>query len=177
MRKTAGIIILFLVVVAAVYFITGLYRNARSDEPPLPAELDVTLYFANQEYVTTGNEELAKVLPVSRTVQTGGSKDKLAAAVLDELREPPPGGGLTTALHTDLKITGVRVEGETVLVDFSPENLHGGSLEEILLVRQIVKTLTGLVDIEEVQFLVNGERRDTLMGHIGTHDPLRREDI
>lgn len=177
MRKTVGIIILVFIVLAAVYFFTGPYRKEHPDEPQLPAEQEVILYFANQEYIRTGNEELAKILPVSRRVETGGSRDKLAAAVLDELRTPPPDSGLTTALHEELQIISVRVEGKTAFVDFDAENLHGGSLEEILLVGQIVKTLTGLVNIEEVQFLVNGERRDTLMGHIGTHEPLSREDI
>ncbi len=181
MKKTTGLVllvlILILLVLAAIYFFTVPYRNVRPDEPKLPAELEVTLYFANQEYIETGNEELAKILPVSRRVATGGSREQLVAAVLEELRTPPPDSGLTTALHGELKITGVRVEGNTAFVDFDAENLHGGSLEEILLVGQIVKTLTGLVDIEQVQFLVNGERRDTLMGHIGTHEPLGREDI
>jgi spore germination protein GerM len=76
-----------------------------------------------------------------------------------------------------LRITGVRIEEATVYVDFSSDNLHGGSLEEILLVEQVVTTLTGLPGLEKVQFLVDGERRDTLMGHISADEPLGREDL
>jgi spore germination protein GerM len=50
-------------------------------------------------------------------------------------------------------------------------------LEEILLVEQVVTTLTGLPGLEKVQFLVDGERRDTLMGHVSADEPLGREDF
>ena len=62
-------------------------------------------------------------------------------------------------------------------VNFSSENLHGGSLQEMLLVNQIVKTLTALPGIDQVQFLVDGEKRETLMGHLSTDEPLSGDHL
>ena len=129
--------------------------------PPGPATgTEVTLYFVNREYVTTGNEELPKLLPFTRRIEVqengGTGRENLVTDVLAELRKPPAGEAVTTALRDDLRINGVRVEETTVYVDFSSDNLHGGSLEEILLVEQVVTTLTGLPGLEKVQFCGRG---------------------
>jgi len=38
-------------------------------------------------------------------------------------------------------------------------------------------TLTELDNIKAVQFLVDGKKVETLMGHIYTMEPLKRDDI
>ncbi|NLZ43638.1 MAG: GerMN domain-containing protein [Clostridia bacterium] len=156
--------------------------RTRRQLPPGPSNgTEVTLYFVNREYITTGNEELPKLLPFTRRIMVQGDgrtgRESLVTKVLAELRKPPAGAEVTTALRDDLRITGVRVEETTVYVDFSSDNLHGGSLEEILLVEQVVMTLTGLPGLEKVQFLVDGERRDTLMGHVSADEPLGPDDF
>jgi len=45
------------------------------------------------------------------------------------------------------------------------------------LVHQIVRTVTGLPGIKQVQFLVNGEKAESLMGHIATNEPLSLENL
>lgn len=178
-KKTGWFVALILLVLAAGFSYFTLIRRQPAPGPLVDTE--VTLYFVNREYITTGNEELPKLLPFTRKVRAYGDgeagRESLARSVLAELRKPPAGEGVTTALRDDLRITGVRVEEDTVYVDFSSANLHGGSLEEILLVEQVVTTLTGLPGLEKVQFLVDGERRDTLMGHISADEPLSREDL
>lgn len=159
------------------FFLTG-----RRAEPGLQ-KTEVMLYFVNREYIATGNEDLPKLVAVTRRLQAPfngvvkTNRESLVKMILKELQRPPADEQVTTALRDDLTIAGVRVEEVTVYVDFSSDNLHGGSLEEILLVEQIVTTLTGLPGLEKVQFLVDGERRDTLMGHISADEPLGREDL
>ena len=181
-KRTGWLIALILLVLAAGFTYFSLKRRARRElEPGPPTDTEVTLYFVNREYITTGNEELPKLLPFTRKIKAYGDgrtgRESLVTNVLAELRKPPAGEGGTTALRDNLRITGVRIEEATVYVDFSSDNLHGGSLEEILLVEQVVTTLTGLPGLEKVQFLVDGERRDTLMGHISADEPLGREDL
>ena len=181
-KRTGWLVALILLVLAAgVTYFARPWRTRRQLVPGSPAASEVTLYFVNKEYITTGNEELPKLLPYTRKIWAYGDgragRESLVRGVLTELRKPPAGREVTTALRDDLRITGVRVEETTVYVDFSSDNLHGGSLEEILLVEQVVTTLTGLPGLEKVQFLVDGERRDTLMGHISAAEPLGREDL
>lgn len=187
MKKVTGFIILLLVIVAAIFvYNSGLLTPEKASEPgdtviPPASEQErkrtvtVTLYFPNAEYVRTGNEELPRVLAVEREITVKG--DNLEEAVLNELRTPPPGEKMLSGIRGDLRVIEARTEGNTVYVNFSGENMHGGSLEEILLVEQVVRTMTALEGIEKVQFLVDGEKRETLMGHLSTDEPLGKEDL
>lgn len=187
MRKTSSLIwILLVLALLFILFISPGYlrRNPVPPETPqlpeVPAptgeqELEVTLYFPNQEYIQTGRSDLPMLKTVTRTVKA--TAETLVEKVLAELRKPPAEEGLSTALHEKLKIIAARQEGRRAYVDFASENLYGGSLQETLLVHQIVKTLTGLPGIDEVQFLVDGEKRESLMGHISTDEPLRADRL
>ncbi|HEY8392404.1 MAG TPA: GerMN domain-containing protein [Capillibacterium sp.] len=158
-----------------------LRRKAVPENPAVPGpsggerRREVTLYFPNQEYIQTGRADLPMLKEVKRTVEAG--EEELIAKVLAELRKPPAEDGVTTALHDELKIRSARREDRRAYVDFSSENLYGGSLQETLLINQIVWTLTALPGIDEVQFLVDGEKRESLMGHISTDEPLRPEQL
>ncbi|MBA2133080.1 GerMN domain-containing protein [Capillibacterium thermochitinicola] len=186
MRKTGSLVgVLLVLALLFVLFISpGYLRRAANppDSPQLPEEpaptereREVTLYFPNQEYIQTGRSDLPMLKTVTRKIKA--TDENLVVKVLAELRNPPTEEGLTTALQDKLKILSAWQDGRRAYVDFSSENLSGGSLQETLLVHQIVKTLTGLPGIEEVQFLVDGEKRESLMGHIATDEPLGAERL
>jgi hypothetical protein len=60
-------------------------------------------------------------------------------------------------------------------VDLVGDGLFGSSLEESLLISQIVSSLVvSFEEIENVQFLIDGEVADTLMGHIDVSEPFER---
>lgn len=138
-------------------------------------EQEVTLYFTNQEYIQSGRSDLPMLIKVQRTVEF--TDETLIPKVLDELRKPPADEGLSTTLHDNLEIVAAWRETGRAYVDFSSENLWGGSLQEALLVHQIVKTLTDLPGIDDVQFLVEGEKRESLMGHVATDEPLSPDHL
>ena len=173
--------------VLAVLFLLFLYPGylRRNVIPPGPTpppnssdrqrEQEVTLFFPNQEYIQTGQADLPMLKEVTRMVEA--NDEDLIAKVLAELRKPPADEGYTTALHDELEILAARREDRRAYVDFSSENLYGGSLQETLLVHQIVRTLTSLPGIDEVQFLVEGEKRESLMGHISTDEPLSPDQL
>lgn len=185
MKRNTPLFLIVLLLVLAVLFILlvnpgYLRRKAappenRPEPPGAEQKQEVTLYFPNQEYIQTGRADLPMLKAVERMVETNG--ENLVAKVLAELRKPPAEEGFTTALHDGLKIRSARREGRRAYVDFSSENLYGGSLQETLLVHQIVWTLTALPGIDEVQFLVDGEKRESLMGHISTDEPLRPAEL
>jgi len=137
-------------------------------------QIDVTLYFANNEYVATGNESLPKVLPETRKINVG--EKPLAEAIVDELQKGPQNKDLSTALRSDIKILGVKVSDNTAFVNLSSENLHGGSLEELLVIEQITKSLNALEEVKQTQFLVDGKKAETLMGHADTTEPFPEEE-
>lgn len=181
MKKNVWVVIILLVAVVLVLISRNSPERRERPEPEktLPTEekgTPVTLYFPNLEYIRTGNEELPRLLPVEREIKS--ENGEFEERVLQELRQPPPDEEeMTSGIRENLTIIDVRREGELVYVNFSSENLYGGSLEERLLIEQVTRTLTGLAGVEGVQFLVDGEKRESLMGHIGTERPLGREDL
>lgn len=184
MRRLKALSILVILVIGGyLLFYSADFKNdpaGKVENKPLSVadgelEVQVTLFFPNHNYVVTGNAELSRMLPIERRLryQEGG----LYAGILQELRRPPMEKEFSTALRDDLQVLSARRQASTLYLDFSSENLHGGSLEETLLVEQIVKTMVALDGIEQVQFLVDGEVRESLMGHIGTEEPLTLIDV
>jgi len=134
----------------------------------------VKLYFANQEYIITGDENLDRIIAVEREIKP--EKKSIEEVILEELKNEPEDEQLTTIVEK-INVLSVETVGNTVYVNLSGENLYGGSLEESLILQQIVLSLTELERIEQVQFLVDGGKRETLMGHILIEEPLKRADI
>ncbi|NMA04540.1 MAG: hypothetical protein GX925_07515 [Clostridiales bacterium] len=148
--------------------------NTIVDPSPEGEIATVKLYFANREYIMTGNDNLDATVAVEREVKV---KEKpIEEVILEELRNKPEDEGLTTLVEK-IKVLSVETAENTAYVNLSGENLHGGSLEESLILQQIVFSLTELKKIEKVQLLVDGSKRETLMGHISIEEPLKGPDV
>lgn len=179
MKRTQLAIILSVLAVATLAWLW--WSRTRPAEPPAPQrpaatrKTEITLYFANRAYVQTGDESLPHLVPEKRLLDL--EKGNRAAVVLDALKSGPATEEAAPIIREDIEIIGVKVEEGTALVDLSPRNLSGGSLEEMLLIQGMVRTLTGLPGIEAVRFLINGEPADTLMGHISVDKPWTAADV
>ncbi|ABR46935.1 spore germination protein-like protein [Alkaliphilus metalliredigens QYMF] len=134
----------------------------------------VTLYFMNQEYVLTGDADLDMVIPVEREVIFG--EKPLEEVVVAELQKAPEDEDLTTVLE-NISVLSVERVDEIAYVNLSSENLSGGSMTEVGLLQQVIMTLTELENVEQVQFLVDGSKRESLMGHFLIEEPIGREDM
>ncbi len=143
------------------------------EEPTIPNESkEVTLYFANEEYIQTGNESLEKMIPEKRTIDI---KDiSIEEAVIKELMNGPKSDGVRTVIPATATILGVEVTDGTAFVDFAREGLNGGSLEETYTINQIVASLIELDTVDRVQFLIDGEIGDSLMGHYSIDKPFEK---
>lgn len=142
-------------------------------EEPEPTEetREVTLYFANEEYVQTGDESLEKLIPEVREIEL---KDMtIEEAVVRELLVGPESEGVRTVIPETANLLGVEVNNGTANVDFAREGLHGGSLEETFTINQIVASLTELESVDRVQFLIDGQVEDSLMGHYDISTPFQ----
>lgn len=137
------------------------------------------LYFANREYVETGNDSLERWMaePISLDADAAaGDNDRLAAALLLALGRGPMSAAALPVIPARIQIRSVHVRRGVAELDLAREGLNGGSLEEQLLVDSIVRTLTQLPDVHAVRFLVEGKPTETLMGHVSTAQPLSTAD-
>lgn len=139
---------------------------------PQTEEKEITLYFANKNYIQTGDENLEKVIAEKRVIQYGNTS--LEEVVVRELMLGPQNNELLTEIPSGIKLLGVEVSGGTAFVNFAQEGLHGGSLQESLTISQIVKSLTELENVDRVQFLIDGKKAETLMGHMSIFEPFEK---
>lgn len=141
-------------------------------EPETEGDVEtVTLHFASRDFMVDGDETAEAMLTEEREVEYEDAS--LAEAVVDELIAGPEDiDTMVTVIPDQVTLLGVEVEDGTAFVDFSSENLTGGSLQETLTVNQIVNTLIQLDDVERVQFLIDGEKAETLMGHLEISEPF-----
>lgn len=121
------------------------------------------------------DEQGMKLQAVKKTVKLGG-EDKYTAA-LKALLEGTKEKGLTTIVPKQAKIKSVKVQGDTVFVDFDSnltKKFIGGSTGEEMLVGSIVNTLTEFSEIKRVQLLVEGKKIESISGHLDLTKPVER---
>lgn len=181
-RNSILIILLSILLVFGMLGLAACAGKADQEKPakddtnePVPAEqsYQVMLYFANEEYLATGDESLEKFKPYEQEVTA--EPEKVYLATLELLRTAPE-EGFGTVLGESIQFNDVYTEGDTAFVDLNSKGLSGGSLEETFLISQIVNTILNSFDeVKQVQFLVDGQTAETLMGHVGTADPFTKD--
>ncbi|MGE5543573.1 MAG: GerMN domain-containing protein [Bacillota bacterium] len=146
----------------------GMSEN--SDTPdistqPTQEKERVTLYFADKDAMY--------LVPETRTVD---KKDgTLEAAVVRELTKGPQKAGSVSTIPEGTKVLSVTVDNGVAYVNFSKEfqTKHwGGSAGEIMTIYSVVNTLTELPGIEKVQFLLEGDKLESILGHMDTRVPI-----
>lgn len=137
-------------------------------------EYNVTLYFANDEYVQTGDESLEQMVVVNDYKLESEEGNQYMLLVDTALRTVPEGvENADTLINDKIVFIGVVVEEGIATVDLAGETLSGGSLEESYVISQIVESLIdSFEEIDSVQFLVDGEIAESLMGHFDVSVPL-----
>lgn len=127
----------------------------------------VVLTLVNQQFLAKGNADQIFVLTDAQV--KGAGRAELYLNTVNALRESKIKGlnGFATAFKDEYTIINLTEEGGEVVVDFSSRNLEGSSLDEKLLITQIIETLMQSFDeVDSVAFTVDGEEAETLMGHV-----------
>ena len=178
MKKCTALILVMIAVFMAAG--CGILRGGSREDlqpgdtvvPPEPdgETVELTLYFANNEYVQTGNESLEKLLPEKRSITL--TNKPLAQVAVEELMRGPKGENMGVVIPPRIKLIDVKVADQIAYVNFSGDGMNGGSMEETFLISSVIMTLIQLENIDSVQFLVDGKKTETLMGHIYTMDPI-----
>lgn len=133
---------------------------------------EAILYFVNKEYIETGNEDLEKYIPLNMSIEV--EDGAIAEAIVNALIAGPSDKyDVDNGIPEGLKLIDLNLKEDGLLyINFSSENLHGGSLQEELLIGQMVNSLLELDTIKSIQFMVNGEITESLMGHYDTSQPF-----
>jgi spore germination protein GerM len=128
-----------------------------------PEKIKVQLYFARQEGngLAVEEREIAKVPGIAR-------------ATLEELLKGPRDKNLKAALpaQTHLLDINIRPDGSCI-VDFT-SHIQGvsGSKAEALAVYSVVNTLSQFSTVNNVSFMVQGQKVDSIGGYISTVEPV-----
>lgn len=97
-----------------------------------------------------------------------------AAELVEKLLEGPETEDLSRVIPEETELLDTYVEEGTAYVNFSAglREAQLGSEAEAVLVNTIVLTLTQLDEVDQVQLLIDGERVETILGHVYVYDPL-----
>ncbi|MBE7039281.1 MAG: hypothetical protein E7398_00980 [Ruminococcaceae bacterium] len=128
----------------------------------------ITLYFSdeNGEYLSS---EVRKI-----KVPKGEVMEKL---IVSQLLEGPKNTKNIQVIPSGTKIISVETKEGVCFVNLSKEFISkhpGGTSAEIMTVYSIVNSLTELLNVNKVQFLIDGEIKE-LFNHIVINEPLERD--
>lgn len=142
------------------------------DPAPSTDSKEVKLFFANEEFIQSGDESLEKLVSENRTLEYGSIT--LEEAIVKALMTGAEEEGLRTVIPATAKLLGVEVADGTAFVNFAQEGMFGGSMEETFTINQIVASLVDLDSVDRVQFLLDGQKGESLMGHYGIEEPFEK---
>lgn len=131
---------------------------------------NVTLTYPSTAYIVDGDEDNKKV---TEQVTVTATKDDVITKVLDQLSQAPKTEGAEPVGLDKFDYSKSKLDGTTAVVDLSGD-LTGGSLDEDVLARSIVNSLLSVKGIKAVEFTVNGEKAESLMGHVDISEPFTK---
>lgn len=145
----------------------GSAAASSADKKETAKELNIKVYYPDDQGL--------KLIAVKRTIKTDAA-GKYAAAIKSLLTGTKQ-KGQTTIIPKQAKLKSVKVKGDTAYVDFSQDlvkHFTGGSTGEEMLVGSVVNTLTEFPEIKKVQILIEGNKVETLGGHVDLTMPIER---
>lgn len=159
-KKTILIIIVILIIIAGGVYLYIINKEPEYEEYVPQEEISqeqerqtmVSLYFINKN--TRNVEPEARLIDVKELIQ------EPYTTIINLLIEGPKNENHEKTIAEGTRLIGVKIESETVILDFSEEfinNHKGGKEEEENTINSIVKTLTELTEVNAVKILVNGE--------------------
>lgn len=126
----------------------------------------VTLYFGDKEAMFLIPEEREVVVPEDKSLEV---------VVLEELIKGPQNPELAITIPKEARVRSVQVENGIANVDFSKEfqtNHWGGSAGEMMTLSSVTNSLASLPGIDKVQFLLEGQKLESILGHADNTQPI-----
>lgn len=137
---------------------------------PAATNTKVTLYFSDKSAMY--------LVPEERDITKG--TETLESAIISELIKGPNDANLSRTIPEGTKLLSVSVLDGTAYVNFSKElktKHSGGSAGETMTIYSVVNSLAVLPGIKKVQFLLEGDKLDSIFGNNDTSIPFTPEWI
>ncbi|MEG6617348.1 GerMN domain-containing protein [Peptococcaceae bacterium 1198_IL3148] len=174
-RQSKWLPVLILALAALMIFAAGCGSDDKQSEPnnqqqgvDQKEQLAVTLYFSD--------DQAMHLIPEERTIEVASEQPAaVGKAVLEELIAGPTTEGLNRIMPDDTEVLAVEVTDAVAQVDLNQafkDNHWGGSEGEIHTLYSIVNTLAKNIDVTAVQFTIEGQVDESILGHIDTSEPL-----
>jgi germination protein M len=142
--------------------------SSTRSEPSTEPTTELRLYFSDQQ----AEKLVAEVRAIPQT-------DEVGRAAVEALIEGPALEGTVPTMPEGTLLLGIQIEQGEATVNFSAElvdNHSGGSSGERMTVYSVVNTLTEFDTVSAVRFLVDGQKRDTIAGHMDISGPIERDE-
>ena len=157
-------------------------RVEPKSEPPQKTETTPPVEKARVEdmkvKVYYPDESGLRLVEVEREIKVSKDADKYAAAV-ETMMTAPAEQELTEIFPKRAKLLDVTVDNGVATVNFDGElqkHFVGGSAGETFLVGSVVNTLTNFDEIKSVLILIDGQKIESLAGHMDLSEPIERMD-
>jgi germination protein M len=142
--------------------------SSTRSEPSTEPTTELRLYFSDRQ----AEKLVAEVRAIPQT-------DEVGRAAVEALIEGPALEGAVPTMPEGTLLLGIQIEQGEATVNFSAElvdNHSGGSSGERMTVYSVVNTLTEFDTVSAVRFLVDGQKRDTIAGHMDISGPIERDE-
>jgi len=138
---------------------------ASQEGPPYVTEDTYKLYFLNSSLESLVPEDRQ----INRSVWTKQTLSQKASLVLGELIQGPLLDTSVRTLAPKTKLLSLIIQNDIATINFSKDiqaDFPGGVLEEDMIIKSIVWSMTQIPGINGVRILINGEFGDSIGGHI-----------
>lgn len=184
MRRLVCFTMCAVLIAASVAGLSGCGRKT-AEEQQINKQLK--LYFVNNDFIETGDESKGALIEfdgisihLPEKTPKGMTDEEAASYAYTEAIThlwvvPETLKNADTIVTEKFGMHNITCKDGTAYVDLIGEDLtgSGGSFEETVFISQIVETLiNSFEEIKQVQFLVDGEKVETLMGHCDTTEPF-----
>lgn len=136
---------------------------------------EIQLYFSDGKYTSLVPERRIIEIPEVRNFEDWPKP--IYETILNELIKGPTRPDLRPTIPEGTRLLSVSVESGIAYVNFSKEiktNHWGGSGREGQTVDSLFLSLIQVPRIEKVQLLIEGEKTETLAGHVGIDKPISK---
>lgn len=157
-RKILLILRILLLTAAFLYLLFFFYNNYLAEE-----KLEIYFSSPNANYLIAEKRSLDE-------------EADLYFQLFEELLLGPENKELAGTIPDKTKLLDYQLEEKLLTLNFNLKlrtNHWGGSTGEIMTVYSIVNTYTALAEVESVKILLEGEKIETLVGHLDLTRPLR----
>jgi spore germination protein GerM len=163
------ILLVFGVLVARKFIMTTPTSPAPAAVSQEPRQVrEVLLYFGHED----GSHLIAEARQIEQCLEEVACMRATVQALLNG-----PVGNLVPLFPSHAVIRDFTVEESKAIINFSRAFVAGhpgGSLSELLTVYSLANTLAvNFPHVRQVQILVEGEKVESLKGHVGLHDPIK----